>query len=650
MSTPVDLDRLLAGPPATVSSSSSVLALRSASVTGAPCSVTTSLSSVSASAAPPSRHPSGCREGKGQALSSLEKLSPSLPAPPGGIVASAPMHDPGSTPTGVLHDPRSTPSGVNSAPPTRHLSGRRDGKGQALSSLEKLSPSLPTPSGGRSAPEPVQDPSRPGPVPFAFGSDHSNFASGHPRGPAPGSVPGVVSTPGLDFGAGQGFSPFGPGPWGNCYPGQFPPWLNYPWFSSFRPSSHPSHKPSAPEQDWSGLSCPSSPQRGFSPSPLGDSGLWASASARAPSPSGDTGCWASASAHALSAPSCSSALSDEEEEAPPTFSFAGAIGFVQEFAPDLVCQSQVQDEPLSSLDQLLGSSASAPSPTPKLLESSMVADRIRLIQARIRDTRKGACVSPPAAGQVPDLPDALPCQKYFKPEPLPFKASFLHQALPAQALKVSQDDLRLLGGKDKNFKPTSRLFESQLAQWEESARRSLEAVSLTDTFFTALLGSLRDPAADSFKFREDLSARASLCLMQAMHASQKHLASQLCLLHANIVLARRDAFLSSAPGSSDLLRSLRAVPFGDSLFGGHVAPSLKQEGEAKKDILALSMAPHSSQRKRPAQSRPYPLASPKRFASRPSSGKRQAPISRGSRNFSQKSKKSSVPQSRVHPQ
>ncbi|KAL8585914.1 hypothetical protein ACOMHN_061075 [Nucella lapillus] len=193
-------------------------------------------------------------------------------------------------------------------------------------------------------------------------------------------------------------------------------------------------------------------------------------------------------------------IPDVPDTQAPSFSFSEAVDLLARHTPDAVATAQGDKTSyLSAAELALGSKPlSAPAPSlPK--ESSMVANSMRRVQLRVRGAESQA-VSP---GSVPDFPGAMACGKFLKPEKLPFsrKACIVHDLIPGTALALSQEDLLLLQEESRLQQRQAVLSERCLTEWEETARRGLEAVSVMDSFLGGLVSVLKDPDHTQFKLR-----------------------------------------------------------------------------------------------------------------------------------------------------
>ena len=81
--------------------------------------------------------------------------------------------------------------------------------------------------------------------------------------------------------------------------------------------------------------------------------------------------------------------------------------------------------------------------------------------------------------------------------------------------------------------------EHVLVNWEEMARRGLEATSDMDSFLSGLVGTLSGPESDLLQLCQDLDAPVILTLVQGLEASSDAFAR----LHLNPILARRVSVL-----------------------------------------------------------------------------------------------------------
>ncbi|KAL8589381.1 hypothetical protein ACOMHN_021533 [Nucella lapillus] len=273
-------------------------------------------------------------------------------------------------------------------------------------------------------------------------------------------------------------------------------------------------------------------------------------------------------------------IPDAPDTQASSFSFSEAVDLLARHTPDAVATAQGDKTSyLSAAELALGSKPlSAPAPSlPK--ESSMVANSMRRVQLRVRGAESQE-VSP---GSVPDLPGAMACGKFLKPEKLPFsrKACIVHDLIPGTALALSQEDLLLLQEESRSQqRRLSSLSAASLSgkrQQEEAWRRcplwtpSWEAWSrFSKTQTTRNSNCATPPAVVSF--------------ILSMAEELKYLADAFARLHMNSVLARRDAVLSASQvtRSQSCRASLRALPMRPgSLFGNHVQATLGARRRSK---------------------------------------------------------------------
>ena len=116
--------------------------------------------------------------------------------------------------------------------------------------------------------------------------------------------------------------------------------------------------------------------------------------------------------------------------------------------------------------------------------------------------------------------------KFLKPEKLPFSRKQVLQrgVIPDSALPLSQEDLLLLPERSRSAPRTACLSDRCLSDYEETARRGLESISIMDTFLGGLVSSLKDPASDTFTLRASPDPSAIVLFIQSMSEGLKYAA------------------------------------------------------------------------------------------------------------------------------
>ena len=169
--------------------------------------------------------------------------------------------------------------------------------------------------------------------------------------------------------------------------------------------------------------------------------------------------------------------------------------------------------------------------------------------------------------------------------------------IPSGPLPVTQEDLLLLSEADRGAGRTVSIKEKTLAEFEDTARKGLLAVSAMDSFLGGLVRSVKDDEASSFVLKQEIDVTDVVSFIRSLSETLKFSASSLASLHVNLALARRDSVLTKsqvlkkAPSTQ---ASLRTLPLSSSaLFGGdHVAPTIHSLAEARRDMaFALPRMP-----------------------------------------------------------
>lgn len=187
--------------------------------------------------------------------------------------------------------------------------------------------------------------------------------------------------------------------------------------------------------------------------------------------------------------------------------------------------------------------------------------------------------------------------------------------LPKSRLPLTQDDLALFKHVNPSTPKAISFTDSEFAKLESATVSALQWASMADAALGACMRVVFED--DSTSFREDADPATVRRLLQAAAIASDEQVKVLANRYLSLVLARRDALLSS-PGRVDLpdqlVNSLRVGPLTPtSLFGPYLPKAVAQQAERAR---AFQM-PSSGQSRLSAPSRgrrfaPYQTSSARR--------------------------------------
>ena len=301
------------------------------------------------------------------------------------------------------------------------------------------------------------------------------------------------------------------------------------------------------------------------------------------------------------------------------FSFTESVSLLLHTFPDMAAaDTEVDDSDLSMAAIALGMGSSGHR-EPRLRETSCVSTSMSKALSSVRGSKGKGGVS---ADNVPHFPSALPCGIFLPSEKPPFIKSILERhSIPDGPMQASAQDLSLIQDGSKSDKRTVTLSDRIFAEvLEENVRKSLEAVSILDSFLAGFIRSVRHPDSPSneFQIREEMDTECLGSFASASVSLMQFLASNMAKLHTNIRLGRKDALLSASSHNKDVRASLRAAPPDPdgSFFGSCASSSIEHEAKLRRDLHFLQ--PESK------QPRSQFSRGPKRSSSAPSSGRRSS--------------------------
>ena len=264
---------------------------------------------------------------------------------------------------------------------------------------------------------------------------------------------------------------------------------------------------------------------------------------------------------------------------------------------DVLEMKDTHAEAQSFSEQLLGSDFVQKS-RPRIAESPLIAKV--LSSARKRLAAPGSARTVPQPDTESDhsvlgrpVGDLIPSP----PNPFPVRVGWSFPSFRErfQTLSVSSSETQRLG-----TSTSSRHYVSagNLKQLESSAARSLAGVGALDTLFAAMMSALSAPGSPVFALASQPDVSAVETLVKHMVLKLQQSAAEIATLYTNIVLLRRDSFLtfSSLPG--DVRALVRASPIQQPwLFGPAAGKIMNVAAESASRDLALSaLASHSGGR------------------------------------------------------
>ena len=301
-------------------------------------------------------------------------------------------------------------------------------------------------------------------------------------------------------------------------------------------------------------------------------------------------------------------------------SFKDKVEILAEILPDRVEAVEGKKVTLTEADRVfLGDSGLSTPDSSILLESPSVGAEVKAALAAIQDGGSGGA-SDPILKAPYDLPRALSLGSFPKTRfpPFPRKENFKHVSIPQTSLRISTDDVRFARSISVTPKGhtshSAILSDIRLKTWEETARQGLESMSLLDTFFGAVLKTVFKRNEDgSLQVNQDVDPATVQSLVATVSENLTFSSHSLATLHANFVLARRDAVLADSTIPEESKSTVRALPFENTLFGSDMTTVVKSQAEKVSSYrtLAAEIAPRASKRPTPAASyQPGPSPSP----------------------------------------
>ena len=216
----------------------------------------------------------------------------------------------------------------------------------------------------------------------------------------------------------------------------------------------------------------------------------------------------------------------------------------------------------------------------------------------------------PDSATVPILPGRLLGLTQVEWPRLP--CSFQQAVLPPGVLKVSDNDRFLLSpdlaSKAESSNATVRISVKSMRAMEGLNRAALEIVSVADSLLSGV-GLLLSPEEGVEQGSEESDRDSVFSLLSSLGFCFSSLAGVLSRSYADLVVARRDAFLEASAFDTHAKASFRALPLSSTdLFGPQVQGMVHTLSERARDSALLrpqakrQAAKHW--RKRPAVSTP----------------------------------------------
>ena len=285
-----------------------------------------------------------------------------------------------------------------------------------------------------------------------------------------------------------------------------------------------------------------------------------------------------------------------DDRTPTRFSFGEAVSMLLQSFPDMAAaETETDDSNLSMAAIALGMGSSG-NRNPRLKETSCVSSALTKALLAVRGSKGKGGVS---ADNVPKFPSALPCGSFLPYEKTPFSRSLLEKhSIPDGPMHASPEDLSLIPESAKSDKRPVSFTDKAAADLEESARRSLETISILDSFLTGFIMSVRHPDSPALEFqiREEMDTECLGAFAAASVSLMQFLADSMAKLHTNIRLARKDALLNASSHSKDVRASLRAAPPDPegSFFGSCASSSIEHEAKLRRDLHYMQPLPKQS--------------------------------------------------------
>ena len=208
-----------------------------------------------------------------------------------------------------------------------------------------------------------------------------------------------------------------------------------------------------------------------------------------------------------------------------------------------------------------------------------------------------ATVTSTSMEAVPQYPKARKLGSFVPPpkSTLPFRKWVARRVLPEAPLPVSHDDRALLRQQQAQLPQAVSFPVKGVLDTEDALLRSLEISSVADVMLATLAKLLfaeSDPDNPSpLEFRSDVEPDQVRDVFQALNLVVSRGCETSASAYANLILARRDAFLSSNPRLPvPLVQSLRVGPLSNSLFGPYASNAAKCDTERTQAELFASWA------------------------------------------------------------
>ena len=126
-----------------------------------------------------------------------------------------------------------------------------------------------------------------------------------------------------------------------------------------------------------------------------------------------------------------------------------------------------------------------------------------------------------------------------------------------------------------------------LTDFEELARRALEACSITESFLLGLSSEISVIENKQFYLNPEPSPDKVRTFGKQATEGLGQAITELTMLHTNLAVAKRDHYLARMPAArrDRATALLRGAPLtADSLFGGIAPPLVKKQADAQRDI------------------------------------------------------------------
>ena len=262
---------------------------------------------------------------------------------------------------------------------------------------------------------------------------------------------------------------------------------------------------------------------------------------------------------------------------------SGALDVLSEVAPSLfagtVEAGHVSE--MSAIEEVLGCSTGEHT-LPELCESRVVSSAV---QAAFKSVANLGSSSAGKAGPPPFLPYVKPWFQRTR------YVRFRREVLPEAPLAYSLAEKELLSAKEGP--PAITLPDKVLSNWEAQLLFSLKNLSLADSLLSGV-GKVVVSSSDEQLPGPSTSAEGGgvrqenlFLLLSSLGHCVSSLASGLASSYANVVLARRDAWLSKSTIPPQVRNSFRVLPLSDSLFGPQVSEMVHQASERARDSAFL---------------------------------------------------------------